>query len=450
MRQRERTWGMLGSFGFAAILLVFLLLLTWVGTLEQVEFGLYDVQKKYFDSLFVVHHAGPFEFRAPGSDSAEPLFTIPEIPVPLPGVNLLLGLLLLNLVVGGLIRIRKDRRTVGIIVAHVGIVIMLVAGFVKFRWSTEGNLLLWPDQRGSEYENYQDWQIAISEAVPSGTVTERLIPISKIAAGNQTKPLVFAHESLPFELTITRYWRNTWIFDQGTPSREIGPSGEEETIYLEAGAVIDGYFLGRQKDNTEAEFNMAGAYATFREKDSGRTVNAILWSDPIRRAKRDPRRPFTLTAGGKQWFVELRKEIFALPFEIRLDKFTFELHPGTGSPKVFLSDVTKFEGDREQALKITMNEPLRHGGYTLYQSSYGPKDVRPGDAAYSVFSVVNNPSDQWPKWSCYIIAVGLLWHFAGRLVRYVKSQHPKPVEPIQTSNAAPAKSNRELTARTHS
>ena len=38
----------LASFGFAAILLVFLTLLTWLGTLEQVEHGLFETQKKYF------------------------------------------------------------------------------------------------------------------------------------------------------------------------------------------------------------------------------------------------------------------------------------------------------------------------------------------------------------------------------------------------------------------
>jgi hypothetical protein len=47
-----------GSFGFAVVLLVFLLILTWLGTLEQVEVGLYEVQKKYFDSLVLVTGRG--------------------------------------------------------------------------------------------------------------------------------------------------------------------------------------------------------------------------------------------------------------------------------------------------------------------------------------------------------------------------------------------------------
>ena len=65
----------LASYGFVVVLLSFLLLLTLLGTLEQAEYGLFAVQKKYFDSLFLVHK----------------LFGL--IPIPLPGVYLLLALL---------------------------------------------------------------------------------------------------------------------------------------------------------------------------------------------------------------------------------------------------------------------------------------------------------------------------------------------------------------------
>src|SRR4030095_16812786 len=61
----------LSSFGFAAILLVFLMLLTWLGTLEQVEKGLYETQKKYFESIFLVHDAGPWDLRFPWWEDGE-------------------------------------------------------------------------------------------------------------------------------------------------------------------------------------------------------------------------------------------------------------------------------------------------------------------------------------------------------------------------------------------
>ncbi|WP_156345132.1 hypothetical protein [Verrucomicrobium spinosum] len=41
------------SFGLATVVLVFLLLITFLGTLEQVEHGLYDSVRKYFDSFVI-------------------------------------------------------------------------------------------------------------------------------------------------------------------------------------------------------------------------------------------------------------------------------------------------------------------------------------------------------------------------------------------------------------
>jgi hypothetical protein len=38
---------------------------------------------------------------------------------------------------------------------------------------------------------------------------------------------------------------------------------------------------------------------------------------------------------------------------------------------------------------------------------------------YSVFAVVENVADQWPKYSCYLIAFGLLFHFLTKLSRFV-------------------------------
>src|SRR5262245_37333843 len=113
----KRIAALLSSFGFAAILLVFLTLLTWLGTLEQVEHGLYETQKKYFESIFLVHWVG---LRLPWIADGAFEWAHVSLPVPLPGVYLLLSLLLLNLLCGGIVRMRKDRARLGILVAHLG------------------------------------------------------------------------------------------------------------------------------------------------------------------------------------------------------------------------------------------------------------------------------------------------------------------------------------------
>lgn len=388
------------SFGFVAVILLFLFLLTWLGTLEQIEFGLYETQKKYFESYFLVHEAGPWAVQLPWADAgSKPLMTLPAIPIPLPGVNLLLTLLMVNLVCGGIVRLRKDFARAGILVTHLGMVLMLGAGFVKFRWSHEGMLHVEPGQSNRHYFSFHDWDVTIRDAAATGRVTEHVIP------GEEWRDLVkgtrrFTSDVLPFDLLITKTFKNCNVLPQGPMFKGDGP-------------VIDRYVVKAMPPDTENERNAPGAYVTIAEKATGRQIDGIVWAFE--------RQPLTVLAGGKQWLIELGRRRYELPFDVRLEKIFVEFHPGTASPRTFWSNITKIEGSQQQAMRITMNEPLRHTGYILFQTGWGPQ-TRPLPAnLFSEFTVVENPSDQWPKWSCFVIGIGLLFHFCMRLWKYITS-----------------------------
>lgn len=117
----------LGSYAFAVVLIALLFILTFLGTLEQVNSGLHAVQKKYFESLYLVH-------------------SFWGIPVPLPGGLLVMTLFSINILVGGLIRIRKKKQTIGVIISHLGILTMLVGGLVTFMASDSGYMQLYETQ----------------------------------------------------------------------------------------------------------------------------------------------------------------------------------------------------------------------------------------------------------------------------------------------------------------
>lgn len=388
MKLLKKTVDVFSSFGFASILLLLLLLLTYLGTLEQVDSGLYDVQKKYFESVFLFHD---FHF---GSVT---------IPVPLPGVYLLLLLLFLNLVIGGILRIRKTWSKAGILTVHVGIIVMLVAGFVKLRYSTDGHLTLYENQRSSEYESYFEWELCV--ATDQGDqVREYLIAAEEFMGLADNQSLTYQHAELPFDVTVTRHFRNCRVLPKG-------PMFEAPT------PVIDGVFLEPRESELEAEMNIAGAYVQLLEKATGARHDGLLFGLNLH--------PYSVVVAGRLYSVDLRKKRWPLPFEIHLDKFTRELHPGTQMDKVFLSDVTKIEDGVSRQLKITMNEPLRHAGYTLFQAKWGPSNARPGDPLFSTFAVVRNPSDQWPLYSCIIIAAGLLFHFGLKLSKYIQSENKR-------------------------
>jgi len=109
-----------------------------------------------------------------------------------------------------------------------------------------------------------------------------------------------------------------------------------------------------------------------------------------------------------------------MPFKVELHKSVGEYYPGTQKPSWFQSDVTKVDGANRESYEIIMNEPMRHGGYTLYQARWTPPP--PGETARrSGFAIVENPSDKWPEYSLWIAIAGLLIHFLMMLVRFIDS-----------------------------
>jgi hypothetical protein len=385
-----RLLAILGSYGLACLLLLDLFLLTFFGTLAQRDLGLYEAQKLYFESWFVVQ-------RAP-------------IPLVLPGGLLCMGLLAVNLFVGGLVRIQKSKRTLGILIVHVGIALLLASGFVKLYHSEDGYLRLYEGQSSDEYLSHFRWEVAVWDASQKGPVVEHLIPHQHLLDLVDGRKRTFWKAGLPFELELSGYLPNCEPLQKG-------PMWEADS------PVVDGFAFKRLPENAEAERNIAGISARFRALQGGVTKDDLLWGVEYH--------PATFDAGDRTWAVSLRKERYSMPFSVRLEDFRKEDHPGMTMARSFESDVTQISDGRERPIRIQMNEPLREGGLVLFQSSYGPQGGERGPE-YSVFAVVRNPSDHWPLYSCIIIGVGLLTVFLPRLVKYVRAQtQRRPVPGVQ-------------------
>jgi len=369
------------SFGLSCVLLFLLALLTWLGTLEQVHTGLFEVQKKYFESFFLIHHAGP-------------------ISIPLPGANLVLCVLAVNLLVGGIVRMRRSWGTAGVLVVHLGISLLLVSGLVKTYFSHEGHLTLYEGQRSNSYQSYYRWEVSIARALGGGAVDELIVPEEDFTDATGPRPVTFTAASLPFDLELSHFMGNCSVLPKG-PMFDV------------AVPVVDGFFLRADAPSKEAEQNVAGVYATAVLAD-GTRQQGLLWG--LETA------PWTVTVDGVDWMVDLRHERYPMPFTVELDVFTKEEHPRTNMPSMFSSDVTVTEGPSSRPVKIAMNEPLRDQGLVLYQASWGPSNAGPGDPLFSTLSVVSNPADQYPLYACIVIAIGLVMHFSRKLLKYMRSE----------------------------
>lgn len=370
----------LGSFPLAVTIFSLLFVVVLVGTLAQKHTSLYDVQRLYFESLV-------FTVKVFGA-----------VPLPVPGGALLLGLLTVNLVVGGVLRMRLRTSTLGILGTHVGILVLFVGSAIEYAASEKGHVVLKQGESASVFESYTDWELAVVDVEAR---TERILRQDRLERA-QGGPLTVRAEGLPFTLVVSGFAPNT--------DAERAPGG--------GGA--EGFVLRPlPRDPKQAERNVAGCYVDVRPLDGGPAARGLLWGQA--------QAPFSAVVGGRAFAFELRRATFPLPYAVRLDRAVAREHPGTAMASEYSSYVTRIapgspgDGDapRERAIHITMNQPMREGGLTLYQSTYGRDEQ---GRVYSGLAVVRNPTDRVPIVACSIIGVAMAAHFLRKLSRHVRTQ----------------------------
>jgi hypothetical protein len=83
--------------------------------------------------------------------------------------------------------------------------------------------------------------------------------------------------------------------------------------------------------------------------------------------------PPVVEVGGREFAVQFTIKQKPLGFEVKLERAEQTVDPGTGAPATYTSYVQLFDAERGingERRMITMNEPLEHRGYKLYQSTY--------------------------------------------------------------------------------
>ena len=368
----------LGSFGLVVIVLLCLMVLTFFGTFAQAHMSLHQVREIYFDSF-------------PGFMLDLGLFSIP-----FPSALVLLSILFINLLVGGMLRMRRTWSRGGIFVIHIGIAVLLLSGLVEYASSDKGHMTLYEGQSSNRFASYYDWEVTIAERLPEGRERLYVIPNDHFAwleAGDVAR---FRAEGMPFTVELRGFLANC------RPRRVGGPRDG-----------IEGFGLQPLQLEMEAEQDIAGITVTLVDPN-GMRREALMWGAQ--------NAPYRTRIGGRDVAVDFRHLTWGLPFKVTLRDFQRELHPRTGMASSFSSDITRLQAGVAQDIHISMNAPMRHGGFTFYQSGWGPPNAPPGARLFSTFSVVHNPTDQGPLVACIIIGIGLLWQFLRKLTLHIRAE----------------------------
>jgi hypothetical protein len=107
-----------------------------------------------------------------------------------------------------------------------------------------------------------------------------------------------------------------------------------------------------------------------------------------------------------------------LGFDLKLNKFEVERYQGTSRAKEYASQVEVVNNSNALSLQqtISMNEPLKFMGYTIYQASF-QEDEQTGEPIASVFSINQDPGRPIVYGGSLVFSLGIIWLFYQRRKR---------------------------------
>jgi ABC-type transport system involved in cytochrome c biogenesis permease subunit len=375
------------SLKFTVVLLLLSIILILVGTLDQVNLGIWVVQAKYFNTFVVHWQMGDLMLAV------------------FPGGYTLGGLLLLNLVAAHVYRFTWSWKKLGIWFAHAGLVLLLLGQFFTGLWQDEFQLRLNEGETKNYSEAYRNVELAITDI--SDAQFDEVVAIPEAPLARKTS---VQHPRLPFRVTVQTYLPNAGLREM--PGMAAGSNAATRGIGPQV--AVTPMPLTFKPD----ERNLPAAYVELVGPDG--PLGTWLVAPQLVAQRFD--------YGGRTWKIALRFVRHYHPYTLTLLKFTHDRYPGTQIPRNFSSrlKLTTPDGRDDREVLIYMNNPLRYDGLTFYQAGFENNDRT------TVLQVVRNPSWQLPYIACAVMTLGLVWQFGSHLVGFVARRR----DPARRATAA--------------
>lgn len=339
--------------------LPWLMVLIVIGTVTQKTIGLYAAQNTYFSSFLWWFYG-----------------------IPLPGGYTILAIMSVNLLCKFLFLSQWTRDKTGIHITHLSVIILMIGGLLTALTMEEGYIALKQGENSAIIRDYHDRVLTLTSHDAGGSVVT--IPFDR-----WDDPQAFA--GLPFTMTVTHSCKNTAIRPRGDRDADTNDG-------IGAASMADIVCVPPLPDH---ERNVAGvAYQVTDGDDAAENGSYIAFEG---RQTED-------TVGG--YTIRADRAARTLPFDITLQAFHRDVYPGTNRPRDYQSRVVIRDGDVTWPAVISMNEPLRYGGYTLYQAS---TMIDEGGQQVSVLSAVKNTGWVFPYVSGILLMTGLIIHLMIRL-----------------------------------
>jgi len=349
------------SVRLTVVCLLLLSVLTVVGTLYQVDYGLYLAQERFFNSWIILFWGM----------------------LPFPGTQTVLAFLFVNLFCNMILRFSYGWRQLGLVMIHMGLMLLLAGGWVTRQFGQESFLSLIEGEGSNLSLDYREWEVAVWKET-RGAVRNVIAFDMKGVEHNSLFPL----DELGMRIRTDLYFPNARAFRSTNPEVASAIRNASGITMLEPAA----------KGNDPQEFTPGGVFTV--EMAGGEPVRMLLFGGDLQ--------PTVITYNEQDYAFSLRRKRHELPVFVQLLDFEREFHPNSQIPKSFSSLIeVDIEGVARQVL-IEMNQPFRYQGYTFYQASYA--DLEQG-AQLSTFAIALNYGRLIPYVATALTFIGLAVHF---------------------------------------
>jgi ResB-like family len=415
------------SLRLTVVLLAFAIVLVFIGTLAQVDEGLYNAQARYFRQWIVL-----------GLD----LFGR-RVPLILPGGYLIGTLLLVNLLAAHIYRFQLSVKKLGIQITHAGVIILLVGQLVTDMFAHESQISFAEGQARRYSESVNQYELAFMS--DNGTNGARTVafPVQWLMQRGDIQ-----NANLPFTIRVKQYWKNSDAQFRAPMMRngpslttnglaldfDFAPTGEVKTMddknaptaiieIITPNGSLGSWVVSDWADDDAKIEQMREEYMGMgqaQEEHIAISARRIMTEKIIASLTR----PQFIFVNGTKYTFELRPERTYFPFSLTLLKATHTIYEGTDIPKDFRSRVQlqNPQSGENREVEISMNHPLRYVGLTFYQQQMNASEAsqQAGLAPWSLLQVVHNPGWLTPYLGCALVAAGLVIQFMFHLVGFIK------------------------------
>lgn len=380
----RKTLKPIASLKLTVVIFALSIFLIFAGTLAQVHSGIWTVVDQYFRSVVVTI---PLQIFIP--------VDVAKIggAIWFPG-GLTLGVaMLVNLIAAHTVRFKFTKKRIGIIVTHLGVILLLVGEFVTGFAAREGNMTIREGETVNFVEDIRSSEFSIVDQSDPVDDLVVIVPEKFIDTGK-----TISNGMIPFTIEVTEWMPNSQVLGpmQAPESRKgLADSG--------AASQLAAMPLARANGVDGSTVDAPSAYVTLFHGEE--RLGSYLLSVYIDQ-------PQAVVVEDRTYWLNLRFARTYKDYSLHLEDFKHDLFIGTQMARNYSSQVRLVDTDRnvDRDVLIYMNHPLRHAGETFYQASF----LR-GDAG-TVLQVVQNPGWLIPYLSCSIVTLGMLIHFGARLV----------------------------------